>query len=327
MPKPSLTPIAINISSAIRNNCIGFLTAVPEETQNIKLIGAAWTRFHPGPFAWGTIERTRGAYDFSHTDEYVAGAQQNNAAILATIWPFAEWDQKSQPNCKVSVEDQFYPGSSGDIFGIPPYRCKPNDIESYKKFLAALVARYDGDGVNDMPGLKIPVKYWEVLNEPEMKSPDLTFFIGSENDYLETLKESYQTIKQACPDCKVLHAGAAGSQPEFLAFWDKLFAAGAGNYFDVANIHHIGMGDLATLNVKPFKALLDKYDIKKPVWVTEAQFQNSSADVKASVKGALEAGAEKIFFVSFKVGGHSPAKPGEFAPAYKETVSLCPLGS
>ncbi len=313
-----------SIPSAIENNCIGFLTADPRETATIPLAGAGWTRPHPGPFSWGMIEKTKGINDFDKADNYIITVGKNNVAILGTIWPFADWDQKNNPDCKVSELDQFYPKGNE---GIPAYRCKPQDTEAYKKFLTALVEKYDGDGIDDMPGLKIPVKYWEILNEPEMKSPDLTFFIGNENDYFEILKESYLAIKGACPDCKVLHAGNAGSQASFLSFWDKVYGLGAGNYFDIANTHIIGMGDTSTLNAKPLKNLLDKYNMDKPIWVTEVQYENSNADVKGSVSGALNYGAEKIFFVSFKVGGLNPPVPGEYAPIYKEAAKLCPVNN
>lgn len=317
----------LSIPSSIENNCIGFLTGTPEETATIKLIGAGWTRPHPGPFSWGAIEPTQDSYDFSDTDDLVKAAQQNNVLILGTIWPFASWDQEDEPNCKVSEQDQFYPKDPRGRLGIPPYRCKPNDMQAYRKFLSELVERYDGDGERDMQGLRLPIKYWETLNEPDMKSPTLTFFIGNEKDYVEVLKESYQTIKQKCPDCSIVQGGAAGSQQEFLSFWDNVFELGGGNYFDIANIHFIGMGDASTLNVKAFKSLLDKHNIKKPIWVTEAEFGSSGGDVKASMQGALNAGASKIFFVSFKIGGHGPTAPGEYSAEYKEAVQLCPIAS
>lgn len=313
--------IEVSIPLSIETNRFGFLTGVPEEITTINMIGAGWTRPHPGPFSWGAIERIQGKYDFYDADEFVKAAQENNVSILATLWSFVNWDQQGS-DCKVSDNDQFYPKDPLGRTGIPPYRCKPNNMQAYKKFLSDLVERYDGDGINDMPNLKIPIKYWEVLNEPEMKSPTLTFFIGNENDYLEVLKESYQTIKQACSDCKVLHGGAAGTQNEFLSFWENVFKAGAGNYFDIANIHFIRMGDASTLNVKAFKSLLEKYGIKKPIWVTEVEFDSPSVDVKAAAQGAFNAGADKIFFVSFEVGGHGLTAPGQYSPEYKEVVRL-----
>ncbi len=42
-----------------------------------------------------------------------------------------------------------------------------NDItaEQYYDYLYHVVERYDGDGINDMPGLKRPVIYFELGNE------------------------------------------------------------------------------------------------------------------------------------------------------------------
>lgn len=318
----------VNIPESIENNCVGFLVGSTEEMETINAIGGAWARPHPGPFIWGFIEKEKGEeYDFEQTDEYVREAQENNISLLPTLWPFANWDQEDNPECKVSEKDVFLcedPLGIKDLgnCGIPSYRCKPNDMEAYKEFLSALVERYDGDGINDMPGLKIPIKYWEISNEPDMQSEELTFFIGDEQDYFELLKESYNTIKETCEDCKVLHAGCAGQQEEFLLFWENVFELGGGNYFDIGNIHFIGSGDLSTLNTKAFKDLMNEYNIDKPVWVTEAEFPSQDSDVLSSSQGAFNAGAEKIFFVGFKVGGHAPTD-GEYSNVYKEVVETC----
>ena len=105
--------------------------------------------------------------------------------------------------------------------------------------------------------------------------------------------------------------------------------AGA-NYFDIANVHYVGidiatgktanLGDRSTLNVKPFKKLLDERNIKKPIWVTEAVLKSSSA--KSSLQGALSAGASKVFFVGFGVEESAPV--GEYSAYYKEIAELCP---
>ncbi|MFH1520580.1 MAG: hypothetical protein ABID61_02975 [Candidatus Micrarchaeota archaeon] len=317
------TILTINIPTAIENNCVGFLIGDDHEMENIRLIGAAWARPHPGPFVWGFIERVQGSYDFSYTDEYVKEAQKNNISLLVTVWPFADWDLQDHPECRVSYNDVFYP-RKGINDGLPIFRCKPNNMELYKKFLSVLVERYDGDGQDDMPGLIIPVKYWEISNEPEMKSDELTFFFGDEDDYLEILKESYQTIKQNCSDCKVVHAGAAGSDESSLLFWGNVYSKGGTNYFDIANTHFVSFGDEETLNIKNFQFLLNEHNIDKQLWLTEAEFKDSNVDIKSSVKGAFDAGADRIFFTGFKVGGHDPVGPGKYSQVYKEIVALCP---
>ncbi len=309
---------SVDIPPSIEDNCIGFLVGNPGETATVKLIGGGWARPHPGPFSWGHIEPVQGEYDFRYTDDFVMHSQENNISILATIWPFANWDQDSK--CKVGSNDMFYPRPGA--MAIPEYRCKPKDMQAYRKFLSKLVERYDGDGKEDMPGLSMPIKYWEVLNEPEMKSAELTFFKGNEEDYIDVLKESYEAIKQECNDCNVVQGGAAGSSPEFLSFWDKVLESGGGKYFDIANIHFISVGDASTFNVEPFSKVLERHNVNKPIWVTEAQ-PGSPGSVKSSVKGAFAAGASKVFFVKFKIGSIGPPKPGEHSKEFKEAVELC----
>ena len=309
----------LSILPSIENNCIGFKISSPNKTATINLIGASWTTLMWPHFTWGRIEKEPGIYDFSEMDNTVKIAQKNNIATLAELQPFADWDQAWDKNCKAKEHE---------------YLCKPKDMQAYKRFVAKTVERYDGDGEDDMPGLKIPIKYWQIINEPDIKEdPYVIFFVGDENDYFEVLRESYLTIKDVCPDCKVLQGAAAAVESTFLSFWDKVFELGGTNYFDIANVHYVGidiatgktvsLGDLSTLNVEPFKELLDKRNIKKPIWVTEAVLQSSSA--KSSLQGALSAGASKVFFVGFGVEESAPI--GKYSADYKGIAELCPKSS
>lgn len=320
---------AVEIPRFILDNCIGFLIGNELEISVVNKIGAGWIRPHPGPFSWNTIERSKSSYDFSVTDNLVKTAQANNVAILATIWPFADWDQKAcrvKSDCEVKPEDQFYPRNPMGLFGIPKSRCAPCNIADYKNFLKKLVERYDGDGQNDMSGLKIPIKYYEILNEPELREPTLTFFKGTEKEYVEILKESYEAIKEACPDCKIVQGGAAGIGPDMISYWSDVFdLVGAASYFDIANIHFISSGDRSTLNVKPFKELMDQKGIKTPIWVTEAEYgQDKDQEIESTVEGALEAGAQKIFFTRFVIGGAGQPIPGQYSKQYIGITKKCP---
>jgi len=119
--------------------------------------------------ALGKIEMKKGKYDFSQADEVVRKAQAKNLDILATIWPYAEWDQERWGSINRFAEKIDFPE-------LPSSRYKPYDMQAYRKFVKALVERYDGDGIDDMPGLKKPVKYWEILNEPEAQTKDYKCF-------------------------------------------------------------------------------------------------------------------------------------------------------
>ena len=320
-----LTVEPITIPSSVENNCMGFLVGGPDEINNIALAGGAWVRPHPGPFAWQFIEPTKASFIFP--DKWVEAAQQRNVTILATIWPYADWDQQEchSNSCEVSSSDILYPrtGFGGkETSGIPKSRCKPCSMDNYKRFLIALVERYDGDGTDDMPGLITPIKYWEILNEPEMTALDLTFFKGSKQDYVDILKASNEAIKSTCADCKTVQGGAAGSM-ETDSYWGALFDMGAGDFFDIANIHYIGSEDTGTLNSKSFKELLTRKGIDKPLWITEIQYREQNANVENSIKGAIKEGASKFFFVSFEVGRMGRPMPGQYSKIYEKIPCVC----
>lgn len=308
-----------------QENCMGFVLGAPMEAMTIQLAGGAWARPHPGPFAWQWIENEKGTFYFDFADRWVHMAQDSNVAILGTIWPYTDWDQNTcrDETCVVTGRDQFCADNRFDYAGgkLPNWRCAPCDTDDYKNFVRTLVERYDGDGINDMPELELPIKHWEILNEPEMQSEDLTFFIGTPKEYVEILRGGYEAVKEACPDCTVVQGGAAGSE-DTRAFWSEVFDRGGGEYFDIANIHFINYGDADTLNVADFKALMSEKSIDKPIWVTEAEFPHEG-DVLRSCSGALDAGASRIFFTRFEIGRWGPPEPGKYSKIYKEIPSMC----
>jgi hypothetical protein len=260
------------------------------------------------------------------TDAWVYVAQSKDVAILGTIWPYSDWDQstcRDEEACVVTGADQFCSDNRFNYAGggLPNWRCAPCDLEAYSNFVSKLVERYDGDGTDDMPSLNLPIKYWEIANEPEMQEPDLTFFKGSAEEYLEILKVSYRAVKEACPDCQVVQGGAAGSD-DTREFWGRVFDLGGAEYFDIANVHFINYGDEYTLNVKDFKALMSEKGVRKPIWITEAEFA-PDGDIERSVKGAVGAGASKVFFTRFVVGHYGPPVPGEYSEAYERVPSIC----
>ncbi|MFH1597878.1 MAG: hypothetical protein ABIB97_02290 [Patescibacteria group bacterium] len=266
--------------------------------------------FRGGWFWWNAVEEKEGTYNWDSFDEQITRFQDSGAMVLPVIFPYTNWDQEAcHPEEKyIAVFD---PKKGGKVkVGAP---C---DLTAYADFLAATVERYDGDGVDDMPGLVIPIKYWEIMNEPVMQGggtggmgEELKFFVGTSAEYLEILQTSYQTIKQADPEAQVLHAGMASLAAEHTDFWDPIFQAGAGDYFDIANIHTISTDsrreDLYMVKAKEY---FKKYGLEeKPIWITEVQFgelADRPADIeefdqlvaRASVL-ALAQGAERLFYI------------------------------
>ena len=52
-----------------------------------------WVRPHPGPFVWNKIEKSQGKFSWLESDKYVLYAQEHNQKIIATIWPYANWEK------------------------------------------------------------------------------------------------------------------------------------------------------------------------------------------------------------------------------------------
>lgn len=301
----------------------GFLrNAFDMEIEKTEDTGATWLRPNFGYFVWGVMQKDENApIDFSQTDELVNQAQKRGLNLSVTLFPYADWDQKSKgDDCKVSADDEMLPRSKGDFVtpGLPYYRCNPNDWPAYAKWLTAVVERYDGDGQDDMRGLLFPVLYYEIGNEPDLaKDPDsgggMVFYLGTPENYAELLKKSYPAVKEASADARVLIAAPAGVQLGFIKYWERILSVpDIADSFDIANIHCISAPNqdknnpdsvsAGDLNVTAYKNLLAKYNITKPIWVTEAeniQGNNVAENVErltSSVTNALKNGAEKIFF-------------------------------
>ena len=271
----------------------GELTEMRDEKMRGK--DGQWVRPHPGPFIWNHIESKKGNFFWDDVDQYVVYAQEHNQTILATIWPHANWDQKS---CKRKKAKSPF----GKRF--TKYLSRPCSMDDYKNFLVKLVDRYDGDGLNDMPGLTKPIKYWDVMNEPEFKM----FFKGSKEDFVEIFNFSSKVIKEKQPDAVIVMAGAAGMFPESKKFWRSALPK-IKDYFDIAAIHHITPPDGKCdkeLWVDEFSSLLKSLNINKPIWVTEAMMGKCRV-IPTYVK-AFASGAEVIIDVGANAPGMKMSK-------------------
>ena len=74
---------------------------------------------------------------------------------------------------------------------------RPKDVTKYQRWVRAVVERYDGDGVDDMPGLTAPIKIWQVDNEPPRRR----------EGYADLVRITSQAVKEADPTAKVLIGG------------------------------------------------------------------------------------------------------------------------
>ncbi|MBM3156240.1 MAG: hypothetical protein FJ004_03030 [Chloroflexi bacterium] len=307
---PTLSPTALSEFERTWKSHFGFMPAGIDLT-SARQAGGAWDRPVFQLFKWGNIETNPGNFDFYLTDMCVRLDQAQGFHIVANLQPFAYWDQE-----KCHQDLPLPPGQ-----GPHDTKGKPCDMGIYENFIMKLVERYDGDGIDDMPGLIIPIKHWEVMNEPELNDGVIVYFQGTPAEYLETLQVTYEAVKSADPEALVVQGGMAGMTNVDVAFWQDVFELGGADYFDIANMHCIGQGE--HLNIPVFKAFLAQNGIEdKPIWVTEAQYQQSQQTqnytnedfariLARSYIFALANGVDKLLYVNIKM---PPPLAGQVMP-------------
>ncbi len=307
--------ILVEYDTNTLNSRFGFMH--PDDFQDMTDLGVFWQRPHPGPFIWGEIETSPGVFNWDSCDEEVKNSQKYGVNIIATIWPFADWDQSS---CHSKISS-----SSGLIFDeLGDYRQKPCDMDSYQNFITSLVERYDGDGVDDMSDLVVPIKYWEVSNEPSMQEDWLVFFIGPAEDYFDILNATYQSIKNADSDAKVVKGGMAGVIDVHTEFWEDVFNLGGDSYFDIGNIHSIN-SDSEGINGPEYKQFLDQQGVDKPFWITEVELGTMNQEKDGYLETDMSDSLITNFVQAFASGAEKIFHPGimksskEFEPGKEST--------
>ncbi len=160
----------------------------------------------------------------------------------------------------------------------------------YSDYIYHIVERYDGDGVNDMPGLVRPVRYFEVGNEVDYGN--MTANPNHDHippkDYVEKrLIPAYNAAKAANKDAIVMGAGLGmgsdlcGNDGQefntmyFDAMYDNI-TKNDGNknnnfYMDKVAIHYYAKPNAEfDENIKKVEDVIQKYEKRdKPIWITE----------------------------------------------------------
>ncbi len=187
----------------------------------------------------------------------------------------------------------------------------PQDLPAYERCVAGLVERYDGDGVDDMPGLVAPLRYWEIDNEPDLKNSLVARNTQEDYDperfctpaeYATIVLASARAIRLADPQARVLALGLFRPHAEQGQRYARevLAIEGVPAAFDILSLHtyHDDDGERLAAGIRAVSALVPG----KPVWVTESSVTTAGGEetqarrVAALVARAAEAGAEAFFW-------------------------------
>ncbi len=245
--------------------------------------GADWVRV---PIAWSDVEPTNRApaqFRWATADQAVNAATEDCKALIVTLRTAPDWAAT-----------------------FPESRIDKTSLAEFAEFVAAVVERYDGDGISDAPGSPV-VTYWEIYNEPDSSVNIIDYEGWGEYgaQYAQMLAAVYPAVKAANPDASVLLGGLAYDNfydkgGNFIrSFLDDVLKAGGGAYFDVMNIHAYplfgpdwikaidptcvaanscyGPGLLEKVAYVRNKLLAEPYKLNKPMMVTESGWHSDNA--------------------------------------------------
>lgn len=219
---------------------------VKEPYKHVQDIGVRWVRLNSDIY-WSMVQptlehRKNGIFNWTTIDMF-HGRVPSDVNILGTI-DARPW------------------GSNDPTFKPYTWDFADEEMERYYiKFVQETVERYDGDGIKDMPGLKSPIKYWQVSNEPALRP------LVERWEDVETVRENlkknldpqgfsrlveitHKAIKDKNPEAKIALAGLAGGHGfvskdpltfrEVHEFYLPILKNLSGKYIDIFDIHYYG---------------------------------------------------------------------------------------
>jgi hypothetical protein len=269
-----------------------------EDIKYVEELGVGTIRV---PLQWQLIRIRPGEFDWSTTDRLLKATQMRQIDVLFTLRSIYSGSTK-----KHLSEKRGYVSSSG-----------PVDIKQWVHFVETLATRYRGQGV-----------HYEIENEVNGEA----FWTGTLEEYLELLKVSYNVIKRADPQAKVLPSAMGcgilrNFQMDFARqeMWKRhdhwLQSILSTRTFDVVSIHDYYFPSDIVANGLTFHSYLEHIrDLMKksglgdrPVWITETGYVSSPADASGRMDNgspekqakwlveayqqAFEFGVERIYWL------------------------------
>lgn len=248
---------------------------------------------------WAAIEKSPNQYDWSEIDSQVARIQNIGLDCTMVLMPMcASEAEKEEIRQKMGSSDfqGFLRSPQSATMKLYPHG--QDEVTAWKNFVRTMVERYDGDGKNDFPGLRFPVRNWHFLEEYPM------IWIPDAATYVDLLKETYAAVKGEDPQAKVILPGLAGNYARIFAYvtgfindsdagvWNgvrlartqlaanpivknemgdfKSILKDGKGYYDIVDIHlYEEKETFAEGKVKWMQSALVEYGVSAPIWCIE----------------------------------------------------------
>ncbi|MFH0884459.1 MAG: hypothetical protein V1861_02005 [Candidatus Micrarchaeota archaeon] len=191
------TPLSGSIFGIEYGN-IEFFNTKRLDAAKYKETGAKWVKFSEHKSTWGEIEKNppngdRHTYDWSAPDKYVKEWQGQEFDIQFVLRAKNSWAGEE-------IFDRGMLAGFGLVASTPP---KKEYEAAYQAWVKAFVERYDGDGIDDMPGLTKGIHYYEI----ESEGTGRLFWQGTVEEYGNLLKMAYESAHEADPDVRIILNG------------------------------------------------------------------------------------------------------------------------
>ncbi len=225
--------------------------AFDEKTLSMaRAIGVKWTRVL---FGWGNVERQKGQFDWSRTDESV------DALLRFGITPFVT---VTNGNAMYTGVGRYDDPRLAAIYGDSP--APPLDDATraaWLVFVEAAIERY-----------KDRIQYWEVWNEPNHRN-----YWGAPvngEDYGKLVNVTVRKIRELHPQAKIIAGSTAGISP---AFCDEFLSHCEPEKIDIVSFHNYGTRpENRAYRMEEFKAVLDKHNPNFEIWQGECGMASQS---------------------------------------------------
>jgi hypothetical protein len=180
------------------------------------------------------------APDFTTLDRIRTAARAHHMQVMALLSAVPAWNASCPP-----LTEKWY-------------RCPPRDYAAWGRIVEQTAARAP------------EIRYWEILNEANLKNPGTgrgEYFYGDAKEYARFLRVTSAALKRGNRKAKVVFTGVIEPYTGWLA--KVLAQPGTVRAFDIANGHFRGgIGKLDDM-VDAAKAAFRRGGFRGPLWVTE----------------------------------------------------------
>ncbi len=261
-------------AAAARSEFFGIVQGQLED-QDLQGMAAAGVRTARFELGWKSLEPSRDSYRWARSDTFIGRLASRGIRPLPFVWMTPPWVATTPAR--------------------PPLD-QPQDIQAWREFLRAAVARYGPGGSYWTTGYRqryganatpLPIQSWQIWNEPNLKK----FFDPDGSDqasawkYARLLRISHDAIKNTNPNARIVLAGNPGYPPSGgLRAWDFLDTLydvpGIKSEFDVAALHPYSSSvDGLRQQLQLFRAVMRKHgDGGTPLWITELGWGSAPPD-------------------------------------------------